>query len=446
MSKGPKTLTSTDQSTSTTTIDPTLKARQDALYNEALGLTNQPYQPYTGDRFAGFTPDQLAAFQQARDAAGAGQTELNAATTGAGLLGDFSAPTVGYQAPTMTAATGPTGYNASLINPLSFGATQVGGARDIMAKTGPAGYEAYMSPYLNDVVNTSLGDIERSRAEAANATRSQAAQAGAFGGSRSGVAEALSNREFARTAAATAAGLRQQGFNTALGFNAADQGRDLQAQAGNQAADLTRAGLGVQAGLGDRANLLQIAQANANATNDASRFGIATGADLAKFNTGQANTGALENARNALTADQTNASSAISGAGIRQSALALLSTLAGQRQAMGATGADLLSRVGGAQQGLDQANKDFAYQQFQEARQLPYQNLDLLSQILQRGQYGTTTTSSSTANKPNPNRGGLFSGILGLAGLIPGIGSAISGVGGLLGIGGTKWPTDGSAQ
>ena len=73
--KGPKTLDSKQQQSYTqrTTIDPTLRQRQDHIWDTARGITDLAYQPYTGQRFEGFTPDQLASFDAARGAAGAGR-------------------------------------------------------------------------------------------------------------------------------------------------------------------------------------------------------------------------------------------------------------------------------------------------------------------------------------------------------------------------------------
>ena len=49
-------------------------------------------------------------------------------------------------------------------------------------------------------IDRSLGDLERSRQGAINAGQADATAAGAFGGSRHGVADSLTNREFADSA------------------------------------------------------------------------------------------------------------------------------------------------------------------------------------------------------------------------------------------------------
>lgn len=97
----------------------------------------------------------------------------------------------------------------------------------------------YYNPYESQVVDTTLADIERSRLMAENQLGTQATQAGAFGGSRQGIAEAETNRAYANEAAKTAAQLRQQGF----------------AQAQNVAMDDARLGLQQAQQLGSLSNL-----------------------------------------------------------------------------------------------------------------------------------------------------------------------------------------------
>jgi hypothetical protein len=366
LSKGPKTL----ETTNTTAIDPTLKARQDAIYNQAQGIAQQPYQPFTGERFEGFNPDQQNSFDAARQAAGAGG-ELFGAGAGAiqnvlGGLGAFSGPEVQAQMQRLQ------------IDPSKLPSVGVGGARDIAAQTGFAG-QSYQNPYEQQVVDQSLGDIERARAEAAARTRAQAAQAGAFGGSRSGVAESLTNRDFGNAAASTAANLRSRGFETALGAGQADQNRTLQADQANQGKDVAISGQGVQAGAANQSAALQALLGN-------QQFGLQAG-DL----------------------------------GLRAAGLGLqggqaLAGLGSQQQQMGAFGADLLSRIGAQQQGLGQAGKDFDYQQFAEGRAYPQQQIDWLQQLLGQQQYGSTQRGVA----PNTNRGSILGTIGGVVGAVGG--------------------------
>jgi hypothetical protein len=82
----------------------------------------------------------------------------------------------------------------------------------------------FMNPYTGMVTGQALSDLERQRQMQQNQIGAQASSAGAFGGSRHGVAEALTNEAFARQGAQTFGNLQQQGFNTALGAAQAQQG------------------------------------------------------------------------------------------------------------------------------------------------------------------------------------------------------------------------------
>ena len=101
---------------------------------------------------------------------------------------------------------------------------------------------AFMNPYTSMVTGQTLGDLERQRQMAINTTGAQASAAGAFGGSRHGVADALTNEAFARQGAQTFGNLQQQGFNTALGAAQGQQALGL--QGAGQLGQLAQTGFG----------------------------------------------------------------------------------------------------------------------------------------------------------------------------------------------------------
>jgi len=183
-------------------------------------LANQQFSPYGGERVAGFSPDTMAAFDMFRG--GASANPYAAAQAGAqGFMG--------YQPQQLQ-----TQYNAP-----QFAGSDL---------------SPYMNPYTNEVIDRSMADIERSRQMADSSMNAQAAAAGAFGGSRHGVANALTNEGFSRQAGDTAANLRLQGFNTAAGLLENDLGRQWAATElgqrsawANQQADLAGANLGLNA-------------------------------------------------------------------------------------------------------------------------------------------------------------------------------------------------------
>jgi hypothetical protein len=120
---------------------------------------------------------------------------------------------------------------------------------------------AYQNPYTDQVVNTGLGDIERSRQMAINDTGAAASAAGAFGGSRHGVAESLTNEGFARQAGQFAGQQRQAGFNNAQQGAMFDIGNRMGANAQRLQAANQLAGMAGQAfGMGQDLNQTQMQQ------------------------------------------------------------------------------------------------------------------------------------------------------------------------------------------
>lgn len=83
------------------------------------------------------------------------------------------------------------------------------------AATGPTGYQAYMSPYQRDVIDTTLAEFDRQTAMGLPALSDRAISSGAFGGGRQGVLEAEYASGQARNRAALQAQLLQQGFGQA---------------------------------------------------------------------------------------------------------------------------------------------------------------------------------------------------------------------------------------
>jgi len=129
--------------------------------------------------------------------------------------------------------------------------------QQVNAGTAVGGINTYMNPYTQQVINTSMADLERQRQTQMNALGAQATAAGAFGGSRQGVAEALTNQGFAQQGGQLASQLRAQGFDTALGASQQDIANRLQAQMSNQQAGLQGAQqrMGAAGQLGDLSNV-----------------------------------------------------------------------------------------------------------------------------------------------------------------------------------------------
>jgi len=83
------------------------------------------------------------------------------------------------------------------------------------ATTGPTAYQQFMSPYQQDIIDTTLADFDVQAAKGLPALRAQAIGSGAFGGGREGVQLAEYQATSDRNRAALQAQLRQQGFTQA---------------------------------------------------------------------------------------------------------------------------------------------------------------------------------------------------------------------------------------
>ena len=83
------------------------------------------------------------------------------------------------------------------------------------AATGPTAYQAYMSPYQQDVIQATEAGLQRARQQGLGALSAQAIGSGAFGGAREGIARAEYEASRDIQDAQILAQLRQQGFTQA---------------------------------------------------------------------------------------------------------------------------------------------------------------------------------------------------------------------------------------
>ena len=83
------------------------------------------------------------------------------------------------------------------------------------ASTGPQAFQQFMSPFQQQVIDTTLQDFDRQAAMGRQGIRDQAATAGAFGGGREGVQMAEYDAGNLRNRASLLAQLQQQGFTQA---------------------------------------------------------------------------------------------------------------------------------------------------------------------------------------------------------------------------------------
>jgi hypothetical protein len=211
----------------TNAVDPDIKQAFLANFQNAQGIASAlPVQ-----QFAGFNP----MYQAGEEAL------VNTALAGPGISGtDLAAQMAAY---------------GGVYQP----AMQTAGQANL-GMTGPGNIGSYMNPYTSQVRANALADLESARRAAIQQTGERATQARAFGGSRQGVAEALTNAGFARQAGTLGTTLNEQAFNQAVQMQAADLARQQQAQAANQAAGLQGAQLRL-AGAGQLGSLAAQQQA-----------------------------------------------------------------------------------------------------------------------------------------------------------------------------------------
>ena len=111
------------------------------------------------------------------------------------------------------------------------------------AATGPTGYQQFMSPYQQDVINATLTEFDTQAAQGIPSIAAQAVNQGVLGGGREGVMRSEYQATSDRNRAALQAQLLQQGFGQAQ--NAAQQAFMNQQALANQQLGLGQAALGL---------------------------------------------------------------------------------------------------------------------------------------------------------------------------------------------------------
>lgn len=101
-------------------------------------------------------------------------------------------------------------------------ARQFNNADYMISKTGQ-----YLNPYLSEVEDKALDVLDRSKEMSLMANSDKAAAASAFGGSRHGIIDAVTNSETAREAGIMSAGIRKEGYDTAAGLARGDMAASM---------------------------------------------------------------------------------------------------------------------------------------------------------------------------------------------------------------------------
>jgi hypothetical protein len=452
-------------------VENMLGAAQKQVYS-ADGTSFQPYKAYGGTYdaqgnrtsydpskgIAGFQPMQQTAQQGIQGMQMPGQYDTAANTTqtamdramgmqynpaainvqqaaAPGLQNYQMGPALGVSAqqvgtPTMDAAQ--TGYNPQLQN------YQMGPAQQISTQsfTQPGSADQYMSPYMQNVVETQKREATRQSGIQGTQQQAQAAQAGAFGGGRDAIMRAERERNLSQQMGDIQATGSQAAYQQAQQqFNAEQQAR-LGAQQANQQAGLTVGGQNLAANLGVQQlgtqTGAQTSLANLSSQQQANVQNQAAQLQAQGMNSQQAMQAALANQQAGLTVGGQNLSAALGtqqlGSGqnmqaqlANQQAMAQAQQLQAQQQQFGANyglqgiqagmqGANQLAGLGGqklqAQQGiyglqnqygaqqqaLEQSKLNQAQQDYANQQQYPMMQLGSLSNMLR----GLPMQSSST--------------------------------------------------
>ena len=198
-------------------------APSEQMINQMQTMMGQPLT-IPGQQVAGFTPTQTAAMQQAYGGIGAYQPYLQAAGTG------------------QQAAMGAMGAGVGALGGMQFD---------------PSGVTPWMNQYQGDVTQGALAEIDRQAAMAQNQLGGQAAQAGAFGGSRFGIQQSELARGAQDLKSKRIFEDMSRNYQQAVGaMQAANQQQLQQGQAFGQLGQATSGIAGAMAGLGGQAQAM----------------------------------------------------------------------------------------------------------------------------------------------------------------------------------------------
>lgn len=346
----------------------------------------QPIKNMIGkiDQFAGMDPKQFVApaspLQEKAfaDASGLGgwQTAANdaiamaKAATGQGpnlaTSGTYTAPTLG---------------NAAQVDPVTLGAIERIDPQSLLD-----GLPAYMSPHTDQVVKTTLAGYDADADAARAALKAAGAKAGAFGGSRFGLAQGEFEADTGRDRALTEAQLRDLAFQRGTALSADDANRRQGAAGVNAGAanarNLAQGGIDLQRGI-----------YNTDAVNDFARRAAELKATEGMFNTDLAAKTSMFNAGQGDVA----ANRDLAAAGLVANTAANIG--AGTRADTALTG-----DLGTMQQAIEQAQRSAVPTQLQILSGL-YGNLPYPALI---GQQMNGTMSGTSTSKTSPGFGLLL--------------------------------------
>jgi hypothetical protein len=429
------------------------------LVQRAQSQADQPYPGnYPGPLVAGFTPQQMQAFQTVGNIQGAFTPYLNAAAQEFGQATQPLWPSLpqfdvsGLPSASMSALQNASSYAAgaaqpigSIVKPFAEAASNVAqslpaamqpyqaGAQNVAqalpgqvagfaggatsaAASAPGAISSFLSPYTQNVTTALQNLFNQQNAQQQAQVAGSTVGAGAYGGDRQAVVQALTAQQQQLAEAPVLAQTQQQGFMAAL--NAAQQQATLEAQTGLGAGQLTtQAGLGagqlglgagqlgLQAGLGAAQAETQAGGLLGQALGQQGQLGL--GAGQLNLATGQALMQDFAQQQQAqFAAEQGNA-------WVASQAAFGLAGLGQEEQGLGIAGAQAGLQAGALQQQLGQEQLNIPYGQWIAQQAYPYQQIGFLAPIVEGT--GSLAGGTGTTGYPGPSLTSQLGG-LGLAG------------------------------
>jgi hypothetical protein len=371
------------------------------MMRSAEALAGEDYQPYQGQRIAGFEPEQMGAFQgitaiARRDQPGMRQAQRTAMDMARGVGGVpqvSSRYTPGQMGDLYQSRDFQQGYEASELGPLY----RAGQFREdpIRGRMG-----AYQNPYQEAVLDRLQRRAIERFDEGQTQRDMQAAQQGAFGGSRAALQDFNARRDLEERLTDMEAQQLQRGFAESARLAGMDVSQAQRAREAEEAARQREGMMGLsgfeaqeRARLGEGQLDLNAYLAQERARQSQGQMGLS--AFEARERADQAAS------QQAMSADLANQRAYEAAMARRLQAAGMLPSMASTEQSLDLQRMAGLRGVGGELQAQRQQMMDQAYQDFINQRDYPRQNLAFFQQLLS----GLPVTPSSEVMRfqPRPN-------------------------------------------
>lgn len=366
MGKGDSPPPPTNQTVTQTNLPEYARPYFENVIGRAQTESYRPYTPYGGERISGFDPAQTAAQQSVLGMQSPGQF-----ATGTSMTGQAGQQSLGYGAQGSAAGQQAMGYGAQGAatgqQAMGYGATGAGlgalaagmGQQYAQQATNPQAMSAYMSPYVQNVMDVQKAEAVRNAQQANLAGNLGAARQGTYGGAR----QLLAQTERSRALGTQLGNIDATGMQRA--FEQAQQAQQYGANLGLQ---------GYQTGLQGMQTGLQGVQA----AQHAQQLGI------------QGAQAGMQGAQVGLQGAQQygQAGAQLADIGVRQQATDL-----SRFQAQAAAGAE--------QRALQQQRLDMGYADFLRQRDYPMEQLGYYSNLLRGLPVGLGSTATTYAPPPN---------------------------------------------